>query len=134
MRGQAAVLERARPPDPMYLIIRRDDAGLSHSINLALRRLGDAALPLAESVMFPPPWYREAVEMAEGEETRRADRSSAPGVHVVVAQVGMDDPELGAVEDTNANWSLSEMSTNRQGELDALTSSRFTEALGAGWS
>ncbi|PYP98660.1 MAG: hypothetical protein DMD34_02020 [Gemmatimonadetes bacterium] len=54
-----------------------------------------------------------------------------PGVHVVVTHVGLDDPELGALLDMNTDEPLSDMSKNRQGELDALTSQRFTGALKA---
>src|SRR3970040_1987898 len=55
----------------------------------------------------------------------------APGVNVVVTHVGIDGPELGALEDMNTDHPLPDMSKNRQGELDALTSTRFTEALKA---
>jgi predicted glycoside hydrolase/deacetylase ChbG (UPF0249 family) len=45
--------------------------------------------------------------------------------------VGVDDAELGALVDMNTDEPLPEMSKNRQGELDALTSQRFTGALKA---
>jgi predicted glycoside hydrolase/deacetylase ChbG (UPF0249 family) len=45
--------------------------------------------------------------------------------------VGVDDAELGALVDMNTDQPLPEMSKNRQGELDALTSQRFTGALKA---
>ena len=54
-----------------------------------------------------------------------------PGVNVVVTHVGIDDPELGALLDMNTDQPLPEMSKNRQGELDALTSDRFAGALKA---
>jgi predicted glycoside hydrolase/deacetylase ChbG (UPF0249 family) len=54
-----------------------------------------------------------------------------PGLNVVVTHVGIDDPELGALEDMNTDQPLPEMSKNRQGELDALTSKRFSAALKA---
>jgi hypothetical protein len=49
----------------------------------------------------------------------------------VVTHVGIDDAELGALLDMNTGGGLPEMSKNRQGELDALTSSRFRDALKA---
>jgi predicted glycoside hydrolase/deacetylase ChbG (UPF0249 family) len=52
-----------------------------------------------------------------------------PGFNVVVTHVGIDDAELGALVDMNTANPLPEMSKNRQGELDALTSPRFSEAL-----
>jgi hypothetical protein len=54
-----------------------------------------------------------------------------PGVNVVITHVGIDDPELGALLDMNTDQPLPDMSKNRQGELDALTSPRFTAALRA---
>jgi predicted glycoside hydrolase/deacetylase ChbG (UPF0249 family) len=52
-----------------------------------------------------------------------------PGLNLVVTHVGIDDAELGALLDMNTSNPLPEMSKNRQGELDALTSQRFRKAL-----
>lgn len=241
-----------------YLLIRTDDIGMSHSVNLGLERLIASGLPLSASVMFACPWYQEAVEIlkrhpqvsvgihltlnsewkhyrwgpvsgreavptlvdAEGyffqsaealyrngphpeevekelrAQIERALRSGlridyvdyhmgtavrdpgfrevterlarefglgmagyfgettdspqywagpgkkadsllvllerlTPGVTVVVTHVGIDDAELGALEDMNTDHPLPEMSKNRQGELGALTSPRFRKALRA---
>jgi predicted glycoside hydrolase/deacetylase ChbG (UPF0249 family) len=54
-----------------------------------------------------------------------------PGLNVVVTHVGIDDAELGALVDMNTANPLPDMSKNRQGELDALTSPRFKQALAA---
>ena len=54
-----------------------------------------------------------------------------PGFNLVVTHVGIDGPELGALLDMNTSGPLPEMSKNRQGELDALTSPRFRAALSA---
>ncbi len=248
----------AAVPDQAALLIRSDDAGMSHSVNMALQRLIETGLPLSVSVMFACPWYQEAVEIlkrhpavavgihltlnsewqnyrwgpvagrgtvptlvdAEGyffhsadtlyrndpdppeieaelraqieralrsglridyvdyhmgtavgdprfrEITERLAREyglgmsgyfgeamhspqyrAAPrnkidslealigrlqqGVGVVITHVGLDDAELGALLDMNTGHPLSEMSGNRQGELDALTSRRFRAAVGA---
>src|SRR5213596_3853785 len=254
--GQAAATTRAATPDPVYLIIRSDDAGMSHSVNLALQRLMESGLPLSVSVMFACPWYQETVELlkrhpevavgihltlnsewknyrwgpvsgreavptlvdsngyffqsaealhqnhpdvrhvekelrAQIERARRsglkidyidyhmgtathypefrevterlasefglgmsgyfgetmdapqywaAPRQKAdslvamidrlkPGFNVVVTHVGIDDAELGALLDMNTDQPLAQMSKNRQGELTALTSQRFSAAL-----
>lgn len=240
------------------LIIRTDDVGMSHSVNLAMQRLVETGLPISVTVMFACPWYQEAVEilkrhpevsvgvhltlnsewknyrwgpvagaeavrslvdsngyffqsaealhnnhpvLAEIEKELRAqiDRAlrsgikidfvdphmgtalaypefrevtervardyalgimgyfgealdspqywAAPkkkadslvamidrlpgGVTVVVTHVGLDDAELGSLLDMNTSQPLPDMSKNRQGELDALTSRRFTRALKA---
>jgi chitin disaccharide deacetylase len=238
------------------LIIRSDDAGMSHSVNMALQRLIQTGLPLSISVMFPTPWYQEivgilkqhpevsvgihltlnsewrnyrwgpivgreavptlvdsngyffqssealhdhhpdlgqvekelraqidralqsglkidyvdyhmgtAVEFPEfreiverlaheyslgmmgyfGDQTDDPQYRAAPaskgdslvalvnrlqsGVTVLVTHVGIDDGELGALVDMNTAEPLADMSKNRQGELDGLTSPRFAQAL-----
>jgi predicted glycoside hydrolase/deacetylase ChbG (UPF0249 family) len=54
-----------------------------------------------------------------------------PGVTVLVTHVGIDNAELGALLDMNTNGGLAEMSKNRQGELDAVTSQPFMDAVKA---
>ncbi len=54
-----------------------------------------------------------------------------PRYNLVVTHVGIDNAELGALLDMNVGGALPEMSKNRQGELDALTSPRFSEAIKA---
>src|SRR5881396_501400 len=61
--GQADVSGRVPAPEPVYLLIRSDDAGMSHSVNMALQRLMDTGLPVSVSVMFTCPWYQETVEI-----------------------------------------------------------------------
>jgi predicted glycoside hydrolase/deacetylase ChbG (UPF0249 family) len=255
---RADAARRAASPEPVYLIIRSDDAGMSHSVNMALERLIQTGMPVSVSVMFPTPWYQETVEIlkrhpavsvgihltlnsewknyrwgpvlgrsavptlvdADGyffqsaealyrnrpdpqeverelraqieralrsglkidyvdyhmgtavqypefrEVTERLAREFGLGMseyfgesmdspqywappqnkadslvalinrlqarfNVVITHVGIDDAELGALVDMNTDNPLPEMSKNRQGELDALTSRRFREALGA---
>ncbi len=62
MGGQADASRRPTP-EQTYLIIRSDDAGMSHSVNMALERLIESGLPVSVSVMFPTPWYQETVEI-----------------------------------------------------------------------
>jgi predicted glycoside hydrolase/deacetylase ChbG (UPF0249 family) len=256
--GQTDALRRPGNPEQVYLVIRSDDAGMSHSVNMALERLIATGLPVSVSVMFPTPWYQETVEIlkrhpevavgihltlnsewknyrwgpvlgraavptlvdadgyffpssdalyknhpdlkevemelrAQIERARRsglkidyvdyhmgtvtgspefreiterlakefglgmseyfgetrhdpqywaAPRSKGdsllaminrlpPRFNLVVTHVGIDDSELGALLDMNTSNPLPDMSKNRQGELDALTSQRFRDALKA---
>ena len=258
VEGQADATSRATGDDQIYLVIRSDDAGMSHSVNTALERLIDTGLPVSISVMFACPWYQETVEMLKrhpnvavgihltlnsewknyrwgpvtgrgavpslvddegyffptsealhqhhpklGEvekelraQIERARRSGLkidyvdyhmgtavrypefrelterlareyglgmsqyfgetrgdpqyeaapaaktdslvalidrlhPRFNLVVTHVGIDNEELGALLDMNTDGGLAEMSKNRQGELDALMSPRFSEALKA---
>ncbi|MGH7713827.1 MAG: ChbG/HpnK family deacetylase [Gemmatimonadaceae bacterium] len=256
--GQVEPLSPARSSEPVYLIIRTDDAGMSHSVNMGLERLIASGLPVSVSVMFPTPWYQEIVEilkrhptvavgihltlnsewknyrwgpvlgrsavptlvdpdgyffqssealynnkpdLQEVEKELRAQIERAlksglkidyvdyhmgtvvgrpdfrdlterlaqeyalgmstyfgeprhdpqywaapankadslvaminrlgPGFNMVVTHVGIDDAELSALLDMNTSNPLPDMSKNRQGELDALTSQRFRDALKA---
>lgn len=52
-----------------------------------------------------------------------------PQFNLVVTHVGIDDSELGALVDMNTDGPLPDMSRNRQGELNALMSPRFADAL-----
>jgi len=54
-----------------------------------------------------------------------------PGINLVVTHVGIDNAELGALVDMNTDGALPDMSKNRQGELDAITSQRVRDALKA---
>jgi chitin disaccharide deacetylase len=47
------------------LLIRTDDAGMSHSVNVAIQRLIATGLPVSVSVMFPTPWYQETVAILQ---------------------------------------------------------------------
>ena len=258
MVGQADTVRHAGPSEQVYLIIRSDDAGMSHSVNVALERVMDSGLPVSVSVMFACPWYQEAVEilrrhpavavgvhltlnsewknyqwgpvsgrsavptlvdsngyffstsealhqhhpdLREVEKELRAqlERARRSGLtidyvdyhmgtvsrypefreiaerlareyrlgmaeyfgevrdnpqydaappsksdslvalvnrlharfNLLVTHVGIDDAELGALVDMNTDGGLPDMSKNRQGELDALTSTRFREAVKA---
>jgi hypothetical protein len=254
--GQADRAVNSATPADTYLIIRSDDAGMSHSVNMALEKLIQSGLPVSVSVMFPTPWYQETVEMLKrypnvsvgihltlnsewknyrwgpvlgrsavptlvdkdgyffassadlpanhadpkevekelraqieraihsglkidyvdfhmgtvtkypeyraiaeklareyglgmsgyfAEARQDAQYSAAPAnkgdslavmvnrlhpkVNLFVTHVGIDNAELGALVDMNQSGPLSNMSQNRQGELDALTSPRFSDAV-----
>jgi predicted glycoside hydrolase/deacetylase ChbG (UPF0249 family) len=46
-----------------YLLIRFDDIGMCHSLNLAIQQVVDTGIPFSTSVMFACPWYQEAVDI-----------------------------------------------------------------------
>jgi predicted glycoside hydrolase/deacetylase ChbG (UPF0249 family) len=256
--GHVDASRHSGTPAPVYLIIRTDDAGMSHSVNMALERLIATGMPISVSVMFPTPWYQETVDIlkrnpqvsvgihltlnsewknyrwgpvlgrtavpslvdADGYffpssealhqnhpnlqevekelraqidramhsglkidyvdyhmgtavrypefreiaerlakeyglgmsqyfgETRHDPQYSAappaktdsllamverlrPPLNLVVTHVGIDNAELGALLDMNTDGALPDMSKNRQGELDAITSQRFRDAIKA---
>ena len=44
-------------------MIRLDDIGMNHSVNMALLKAAQTGMPLSASVQFACPWYQEAVEI-----------------------------------------------------------------------
>lgn len=49
--------------EPAKLLLRVDDIGMNHSVNMAMQQLADTKMPLSASVMFSCPWYQEAVDI-----------------------------------------------------------------------
>ncbi len=45
------------------VLIRCDDIGMSHSVNVAAKQVLETGIPVSMSVMVPCPWFTEAVEM-----------------------------------------------------------------------
>ncbi len=45
------------------LLIRCDDLGMCHAVNMAAKQLMQTGLPFSASVMFACPWYQEAVDI-----------------------------------------------------------------------
>jgi chitin disaccharide deacetylase len=56
----------AQPLPPARALIRCDDIGMCHSVNMALKEVLDTGIPFSASVMFTCPWYQEAVEIMRG--------------------------------------------------------------------
>ena len=68
----------AQDRPPTELLVRIDDIGMNHSVNLALAQLAETGMPLSASVMFACPWYQEAVEIL------RKHPQISVGVHLVL--------------------------------------------------
>ncbi|MEJ5263019.1 MAG: ChbG/HpnK family deacetylase [Ignavibacterium sp.] len=64
--------------DNKLLLIRCDDIGMSHSVNLAAKELIDAGLKFSASVMVPCGWFDEAVSILKD-----ADNVSI-GIHLTL--------------------------------------------------
>lgn len=77
-REVAVTPQPAAARDGVYLIIRSDDGGMSHAVNMAMMRLLETGLPVSVSVMFPCPWYQEAVEIL------RKYPAASVGVHLTL--------------------------------------------------
>ncbi|MFL5605632.1 MAG: ChbG/HpnK family deacetylase, partial [Gemmatimonadaceae bacterium] len=76
--GQTTAPRLAASGEPIYLIVRSDDGGMSHSVNMALERLIKSGMPVSVSVMFATPWYQETVDILK----RHPD--VAVGIHLTL--------------------------------------------------
>ena len=52
--------QRTRAPE---VLLRLDDVGMNHSVNLAIEKVAATGMPFSVSVLFACPWYQEAVEI-----------------------------------------------------------------------
>lgn len=67
-----------KPAAPAQLLLRCDDVGMSHAVNMATKQLIESNIPLSASVMFACPWYLEAVEIL------KAHPQIAVGIHLTL--------------------------------------------------
>jgi predicted glycoside hydrolase/deacetylase ChbG (UPF0249 family) len=58
-----SLAQAVRTAEVPELLLRIDDIGMNHSVNLALQQIAEAGLPFSTSVMFACPWYQEAVDI-----------------------------------------------------------------------
>ena len=64
----AVIATAARPLDAQRtgapeVLLRLDDVGMNHSVNLAIEKVAATGMPFSVSVLFACPWYQEAVEI-----------------------------------------------------------------------
>ena len=45
------------------VLLRLDDIGMNHSVNMAMEKVAATGMPFSVSVLFVCPWYQEAVEI-----------------------------------------------------------------------
>jgi predicted glycoside hydrolase/deacetylase ChbG (UPF0249 family) len=53
----------AQKEQPIPILIRCDDIGMCHSVNLAAEKVLQTGIPVSMSVMVPCPWFTEAVDI-----------------------------------------------------------------------
>lgn len=61
-----------------HVLVRCDDVGMSHTVNLAVRELLATGIPFSTSVMIACPWYLEAVEIL------KANPQVGVGIHLTL--------------------------------------------------
>lgn len=52
-----------KPAERIPILIRCDDIGMCHSVNMAAKEVLQTGMPVSMSVMVPCPWFSEAVEL-----------------------------------------------------------------------
>jgi len=65
-------------PGTKTIMLRLDDLGMCHAVNVAAQRVIETGIPFSASMMVACPWYQEAVEML-----RRAPHVSV-GIHLTL--------------------------------------------------
>lgn len=61
---QLALLFNAQAQNNLpKLLLRTDDIGMNHSVNIAVKELAETGIPFSASIMFACPWYQEAVDI-----------------------------------------------------------------------
>jgi predicted glycoside hydrolase/deacetylase ChbG (UPF0249 family) len=63
---------------PKQLLIRCDDVGMSHTVNMAVHELMGTGVPFSTSVMVPCPWFLEAAAIL------RANPQIGVGIHLTI--------------------------------------------------
>jgi len=60
------------------VLIRCDDLGMCHTVNMAARQVLETGIPVSFSVMFACPWYQEAIELL------RQYPNASVGIHLTL--------------------------------------------------
>ncbi len=60
------------------ILLRVDDIGMNHSVNIGLKELAETKIPFSASVMFACPWYQEAVDIL------KQNPQVAVGIHLTL--------------------------------------------------
>jgi chitin disaccharide deacetylase len=69
---------RAQSETAPEVLLRLDDVGMNHSVNMAIARVAETKMPFSASVMFACPWYQEAVDLL------KKNPQITVGVHLVL--------------------------------------------------
>ncbi len=74
----AATNLEAQAASAPEVLLRLDDVGMNHSVDMAIARVAATGMPFSVSVMFACPWYQEAVELL------KTNPQIAVGVHLAL--------------------------------------------------
>jgi chitin disaccharide deacetylase len=75
---QRGVVAQPSPSPAPEVLLRLDDVGMNHSVNMAIEEVAATKMPFSVSVLFACPWYQEAVEIL------KKNPQIAVGVHLAL--------------------------------------------------
>lgn len=55
------------PKNDPQLLLRFDDIGMSHAVNMGIKEIADLDIPFSASIMFACPWYQEGVDILKNQ-------------------------------------------------------------------
>lgn len=118
--------------DKIPILIRCDDIGMCHAVNMAAKEVLETGMPVSMSVMVPCPWFTEAVELlkkydnvsvgihltlnAEWKQYRWGPESGASVVPTLVDSIGNFFPSRSKLFGNNPK--LSEIETELRAQID----------------
>jgi predicted glycoside hydrolase/deacetylase ChbG (UPF0249 family) len=121
-----------RSEERIPILIRCDDWGMSHSVNMAAKEVCKKGFPVSASIMFACPWYQEAVEIvkafpnvsvgvhltlnAEWKNYRWGPVAGRSAVPTLVDSIGYFFPSRGALFGNNP--SLAEIETELRAQVE----------------
>src|SRR6476660_6153769 len=73
--GAQTATQSAKAPE---VVLRLDDIGMNHSVNMAVEKVAATGMPFSVSVLVVAPWYQEAVEIL------RKNPQISVGVHLAL--------------------------------------------------
>jgi predicted glycoside hydrolase/deacetylase ChbG (UPF0249 family) len=130
--------QKDKSPEKASILIRCDDIGMCHSVNMAAKQVLDTGIPVSMSVMVPCPWFSEAVELlkkypnvsvgihltlnSEWKQYRWGPVSGAQAVPSLVDSLGFFFPSRTALFGNNP----------KLGEIESELRAQIAKALHAG--
>jgi len=128
------------PDSKIPILIRCDDIGMCHAVNMAAKEVLETGIPVSMSVMVPCPWFSEAVELlkkysnvsvgihltlnSEWKQYRWGPVSGAAAVPSLVDSIGNFFPSRSLLFGNNPK--LSEIETELRAQIEKALNAGLT--------
>ncbi|MBK8953686.1 MAG: ChbG/HpnK family deacetylase [Chitinophagaceae bacterium] len=130
--GTSVIAQQDKTTEKIPILIRCDDLGMCHSVNMAAKQVLETGIPVSMSVMVPCPWFSEAAELlqqyenvsvgihltlnAEWKQYRWGPVTGAKAVPSLVDSLGFFFPSRSRLFGNNP--SLTEIETELRAQID----------------